>query len=180
MMLQHRRDFKKSVDTTHNLPLSLIGVALVWVGWYSFNGGSGLRANGQAIGALTVTQISACFSACVWAILSKLHTGQIPVTAIGSGALAGLAGITPASGHVLPIAGVPIGILVGISAFYGGMLVKHKIRLDDTLDVTALQAFPGAVGSILVGFFATTDAYVYNSLVMCGVNVCMLCISSSV
>jgi ammonia channel protein AmtB len=81
---------------------------------------------------------------------------------------------------VLPIAGVPIGILVGISAFYGGMLVKQKIRLDDTLDVTALQAFPGAVGSILVGFFATTDAYVYNSLVMCGVNVCMLCISSSV
>lgn len=159
LMLQTRRDFKKSVDTTHNLPLSLVGVSLVWVGWYSFNGGSGLRANGQAIGALVVTQISACFSASVWAICSKIHTGYIPVTAICSGALAGLAGITPASGYVLPIAGVPIGILVGLSSFYGGMLIKSKVKLDDVLDVTSLQAFPGAVGSILVGFFATTDAY---------------------
>eukprot|EP00040_Diaphanoeca_grandis_P024323 m.133538 g.133538 ORF g.133538 m.133538 type:complete len:960 (-) comp29681_c0_seq2:421-3300(-) len=158
LMVQRRRDFGKKEDTTHNLPLTMIGAALIWVGWYSFNGGSGLRANGQAIGALTVTQISSCFAGLTWGILSYLQDKKIQATHIASGALCGLAGITPASGFVLPYAGIPIGILTGMAGWYGGVFVKRHVVLDDVLDVTSLQAFPGAVGSILVGFFATTDA----------------------
>jgi Amt family ammonium transporter len=158
MMLQKRRAFSKKVDdTTHNLPLSMIGVALVWVGWYCFNGGSGLRANGQAVSALAVTQLSACFGACTFSLFSYLEDGHVQVTHIASGALAGLAGITPCSGFVEVWAGCPIGIMVALSSWFGAKLVKSVVNLDDVLDVTSLQAFPGAVGSILVGFFATND-----------------------
>ena len=167
-MLQKRKDFKDLPDTTHNLPLTMVGVSMVWVGWYSFNGGSGLAANGQAAGALLVTQISSCFAALTWAILSKLDDGRIQITHIASGALCGLAGITPGSGFVMPIAGVPIGILVGLAGWFGGKLVKSVVKLDDVLDVTSLQAFPGAVGSILVGFFATTDALPCSGPVFAG------------
>jgi len=156
-MLQKRRAFKKGSDEyTSNLPLTMVGVALVWVGWYSFNGGSGLRANGQAISALFVTQIAACTSALTWGVCSYFDDGYVQITHIASGALAGLAGITPGSGYVSHIAGVPTGIIVGLTSFYGGKIIKDRMKLDDVLDVTSLQAIPGAVGSILVGFFADT------------------------
>jgi len=159
LMLQKRRVYKTNVSqTTHNLPLTMVGVALIWVGWYSFNGGSGLRSNGQAVGALFVTQISACFAALTWAVCSKLDDGYVQVTHIGSGALAGLAGITPCSGFVEPFAGVPIGIIVGVASYFGGKAIKERFNLDDVLDVTSLQAIPGAIGSLLVGFFATNAA----------------------
>jgi hypothetical protein len=109
---------------TSNLPLTMVGVALVWVGWYSFNGGSGLRANGQAISALFVTQIAACTSAFTWCVCSYFDDGYVQITHMASGALAGLAGITPGSGYVSHTAGVPYGIIVGLSSFYGG-----KVRL---------------------------------------------------
>jgi hypothetical protein len=96
----------------------------VWVGWYSFNGGSGLRANGQAISALFVTQIAACTSAFTWCVCSYFDDGYVQITHMASGALAGLAGITPGSGYVSHTAGVPYGIIVGLSSFYGG-----KVRL---------------------------------------------------
>jgi len=155
VMLQKRRAFKVGSDEyTSNLPLTMVGVALVWVGWYSFNGGSGLRANGQAISALFVTQIAACTSSMMWGICSYLDDGKVQITHIASGALAGLAGITPGSGFVGHLAGVPYGIIVGICSYYGGKTLKDRLKLDDVLDVTSLQAIPGAVGSILVGFFA--------------------------
>jgi Amt family ammonium transporter len=155
VMLQKRRAFRMGSDEyTSNLPLSLVGVSLVWVGWYSFNGGSGLRANGQAISALFVTQIAACTSSLTWCVCSYLDDGKVQITHLASGALAGLAGITPGSGYVTHLAGVPYGIIVGVSSFYGGKMLKDKLKLDDVLDVTSLQAIPGAVGSILVGFFA--------------------------
>jgi Amt family ammonium transporter len=113
----------------------------------------------QAVGALLVTQISSCFAAMTWGLLSYREDGRVQITHIASGALCGLAGITPGSGHVLPIAGLPIGILSGLSGWYGGHFVKRRVQLDDVLDVTSLQGFPGALGSILVGLFATTDAY---------------------
>ena len=115
----------------------MIGVALVWVGWYSFNGGYGLRANGQEIGALFVTQISACFS-----ILTLIYDKKVKLTSIASGALAGLAGITPASGYVESWVGVPYGLILGISSFYGSKFIKSRLNLDDVLDVTSLQAIP--------------------------------------
>eukprot|EP00038_Savillea_parva_P031441 m.86598 g.86598 ORF g.86598 m.86598 type:complete len:1003 (-) comp9671_c0_seq2:75-3083(-) len=156
MMLQKRHAFKRgSTDFTSNLPITMVGITLVWVGWYSFNGGSGLRANGQAVSALFVTQISASTSALVWAVCSYLDDGFIQVTHIGSGALAGLAGITAGSGYVNSnVAGVPYGLVVGLASFYGGKVIKYKLQLDDVLDVTSLQAIPGAVGSIMVGLFA--------------------------
>ena len=159
LVVQKRRVFKKGVvdDTTHNLPLAMIGVALIWVGWYSFNGGSALRANGQAASALLATQISACCGALVWAIASKVESGNVQITAVVSGGLAGLAGITPGSGYVDHCAGIPIGIVCGLTSYFGGKLIKSKISIDDVLDVASLQAIPGMTGSILLAFFATTD-----------------------
>jgi len=108
---------------------------------------------------LLVSQIASCFAAMTWGLLSYHEDGRVQITHIASGALCGLAGITPGSGFVLPIAGVPIGILTGLAGWYGSYLVTSQVKLDDVLDVTSLQAFPGALGSILVGFFATTDAH---------------------
>ena len=113
----------------------------------------------QAVGALLVTQIASCFAAMTWALMSYRQDGRVQITHIASGALCGLAGITPGSGHVLPIAGLPIGILSGLAGWYGGDFVKRRVQLDDVLDVTSLCGLPGALGSILVGLFATTDAY---------------------
>lgn len=164
ILLQNRRicnnDYK---NPTSNIPLSMVGVALIWVGWYSFNGGSGLRANGQAIGALFVTQVSACFSSFTFSLLNLYYYKKIKLTQIASGALAGLAGITPASGYVESWVGIPYGIIVGFASFFGARYINSKLKLDDVLDVTSLQAIPGAVGSILVGFFATNKALPCNN-----------------
>ena len=101
MMLQKRRAFAKKVaNTTHNLPLTMVGVALIWVGWFCFNAGSGLRADGRAASALAATQFSACWGAVTYACLSYLDDGFVQITHVASGALAGLAGITPCSGFV--------------------------------------------------------------------------------
>lgn len=113
------------------------------------------RSFAQAISALLTTQIAACTSAAVWCVCSWLDDHTVAVTHLASGALAGLAGITPGSGYVAHIAAVPIGAIVGLCSFYGGKYIKNRLNLDDVLDVTSLQAIPGAIGSILVGFFAT-------------------------
>lgn len=153
MTLATRRGHK-TLDTIHNLPLSLFGIAIVWVGWFSFNGGSGLRADGHAASALLATQVSAASSAMTWALLSKWSDGYIRASHIASGALAGLAGITPGSGFVPDQVAMPIGVIVGICSFFAARFIKEKLEFDDVLDVTSLQAVPGAMGSILVGFFA--------------------------
>jgi Amt family ammonium transporter len=160
IMLEKRRHHKKLAQqgTVHNIPLMVIGGALVWAGWYSFNGGSALAANFQAVNALMATQMSASVGAITWAILSAITLGgKVPSANIVSGALAGLAGITAASGFISPASAVCAGMLAGISSFFSARFIRTKLYIDDVLDVTALQAVPGISGAIVVAFAANPE-----------------------
>lgn len=139
----------------HNIPLTIVGGALIWSGWYSFNGGSAFAANYQAAGALMNTHISACTSAMVWVLLSYRKDKHWHMTEILNGALAGLAAITPGSGFVTVGSAVLIGVLGGAASYYCVRFTKDYMRLDDVLDVTSLQGAPGIVGSIVFAFLAT-------------------------
>eukprot|EP00658_Telonema_sp_P-2_P032327 TRINITY_DN23962_c0_g1_i2.p1 TRINITY_DN23962_c0_g1~~TRINITY_DN23962_c0_g1_i2.p1 ORF type:complete len:761 (+),score=203.38 TRINITY_DN23962_c0_g1_i2:200-2482(+) len=159
LMQERRKDFQKiEGNTAHNMPLFLLGGTLIWAGWYSFNGGSALAANEQGSNALANTQISSCTSCVVWCVIAWFLDGVVPTSAMISGALAGLAGVTPASGYVVTQAAFCIGIVTGIVSSLGGRVIKSRLQLDDVLDVASLQAIPGIVGSIIVGFVAETQA----------------------
>jgi len=156
MVLETRRGFhsESGIRNSHNVPLAAIGGIIIWAGWYSFNGGSALQANYQAASALLCTQISACFSTATWAVLLYVTEGTIPVTDVMGGALAGLAGITPASGYVDVVAAPFVGIASGLGSFYAGKWLKTRLKLDDVLDVFSLQAVPGMLGTLSVSLFA--------------------------
>ena len=138
----------------HSVPLTMIGTSLVWAGWYSFNGGSALAANGQAASALLNTQIAACSSGFVWVVLEYWRDKKLPLTSMASGVLAGLAAVTPGSGFMSCQMSFIVGLLGGGASFAVSTLLKDRWNLDDVLDVTALQAAPGIVGSIFVGLAA--------------------------
>jgi ankyrin repeat protein len=149
----------------HNLPLTIIGGVFVFLGWYSFNGGSSFTltngGGGIAVVALMNTHIAACASGISWSLLQYKANKLWHATNILSGLLAGLAGITPASGFVSPWAAMILGIVVGAASWYSVSVVKDKFKVDDVLDVFSLQGVPGAIGSILLAFFA--DPAVHGS-----------------
>lgn len=151
-MLEKRKSHL-SIGGGHNIPFVVLGGSIIWAGWYSFNGGSALAANGIATTAVTNTHLSASCGALVWSILFKIIDGKWHVCGIINGALAGLAAITPGSGYVEPWAACIIGILAGICAFFTVKL-RERFELDDVCDVVALQGTPGSLGCILAGFFA--------------------------
>eukprot|EP00301_Raphidiophrys_heterophryoidea_P004129 c11819_g1_i1.p1 GENE.c11819_g1_i1~~c11819_g1_i1.p1 ORF type:complete len:870 (-),score=227.03 c11819_g1_i1:956-3565(-) len=157
IMIEKRRHHDKLQGTVHNIPLMVIGGALIWAGWYSFNGGSALAANFQAVNALMATQLSASVGAITWSILSAITLKKVPCANIVSGALSGLAGITAASGFVSAGAAVCAGIAAGVSSFFAARFIRTKLRIDDVLDVTALQAVPGISGAIVVAFAADSS-----------------------
>lgn len=156
LMLEKRKQHKILAKSSlpHNVPLMVIGGALIWAGWYSFNGGSALAANYQAVNALMATQLSASAGACTWAVLSYFHTRRVTMTSIISGALGGLAGITAASGFISAGPAALAGFFAGLSSFYSVALIRTKLYIDDVLDVTALQAVPGISGALMVGMAA--------------------------
>jgi ammonium transporter, Amt family len=138
----------------HNLPIAILGGSIIWGAWYSFNGGSAFKANGQAAIAVMNTHVSACVAAMVWTLLGYRRDRQWHVTEIMNGAFAGLAAITPGSGVVLPQMAFFIGLVGGLLSYYWVQSVKPKLGLDDALDVTALQGVPGIWGTFAVGLFA--------------------------
>eukprot|EP01048_Picozoa_sp_COSAG05_P031377 COSAG05_NODE_11424_length_514_cov_0.732530_1_plen_157_part_01 len=131
-----------------NLPLTMIGTALVWAGWYSFNGGSALAADSHAASALLNTQVAACSSGFVWVLCEYYRNKKVPLTSMASGVLAGLAAVTPGSGFISAQMSFVVGLLGGFASFFVSVLFSDRLNLDDVLDVTALQAAPGLVGSI--------------------------------
>lgn len=158
MMLETRKKHTQlAKGTVHNVPLVVFGGCLVWACWYSFNGGSALAANMQAVNALLATQLSASMGSLVWAGLSYFHLGKVPVVNIVSGALAGLAGITAASGFVSAFSAFWAGVLAGVSSYYSARLFKVVLHIDDVLDVTALQAIPGISGALMAGLAANPN-----------------------
>ncbi|MEZ5931437.1 MAG: ammonium transporter [Alphaproteobacteria bacterium] len=138
----------------HNLTLSLIGASLLWVGWFGFNAGSALAANGTAGMAMTVTQIATAAAAMAWLFVEWMKLGKPSMLGILSGAVAGLVAITPASGFVTPMGALIIGLAAGIICFFASTSVKHAFGYDDSLDVFGIHGVGGIVGALLTGVFA--------------------------
>ncbi|WP_392564841.1 ammonium transporter [Orbus wheelerorum] len=141
-------------DGTHNIPFVALGAALLWFGWYGFNAGSELNVNVVTVSAFLTTDIAAAFAGITWFIIEKIHTGKPKLVGFLTGAIAGLATITPASGYVSISSAAIIGIIASIVCYCAVFLVRR--HLDDALDVFGVHGVGGITGSILVGIFAST------------------------
>ncbi|MGH1413166.1 MAG: ammonium transporter [Pelagimonas sp.] len=137
----------------HNPGYVMIGAAMLWVGWFGFNGGSQLAADGGAAMALTVTHISAATASLSWALWEKIKFGKASLVGIVTGTIAGLASITPASGFVGPIEALAIGAIAGVLCQEAVVLVRNKLQIDDTLDVFAVHGVGGIFGTIMIAVF---------------------------
>jgi Amt family ammonium transporter len=153
-VLGKRRGYGRESMAPANLALTLIGTGLVWVGWFGFNGGSALAANGLAANAILVTQVAAAAGALTWFYVEKLAHGKASVLGGASGAVAGLVGITPASGFVGVGGALTIGIITAIGCFYSVNYLKRLLNVDDSLDAFGLHGIGGIIGAILTGVFA--------------------------
>jgi Amt family ammonium transporter len=137
----------------HDVRLAVIGAGLLWFGWFGFNGGSALGANGAAANAIVVTNTAAGMAALTWVTVSWLHKGTPSVVGAISGAVAGLVAITPASGFVDASAAIIIGMAAGVVC-YGAIILRERLKIDDALDVWAVHGVGGTLGAILTGVFA--------------------------
>ncbi len=149
-----RRGYPKEPMPPHNLVYTLTGAALLWVGWFGFNAGSALAADGAAGMAMAVTQIASAAAALSWMVCEWVLRGKPSVLGIASGAVGGLVAVTPASGFVLPGGALAIGLLAGIACFWGATWLKNRLGYDDSLDAFGVHGIGGTVGAILTGVFA--------------------------
>jgi Amt family ammonium transporter len=154
LYLGKRKGYPATPMPPHSLTLSVVGAGMLWVGWFGFNAGSALRANGTAGMALAVTQISAATAAMTWLFIEWSRNGRPSVLGMITGAVAGLATITPASGYVGAGGAMAIGAVAGIVCFLGATIVKRRMGYDDSLDAFGVHGVGGVVGSILTGIFA--------------------------
>jgi len=146
----------------HNIPMTLLGAALLWFGWFGFNGGSALAANGMAVNAIVVTNTAAAAGALSWMAISWYY-GKPSSLGMVTGAVAGLGTITPAAGYVTPLTAVLIGAIAGIVC-YKAMLWRIKSGMDESLDAWAVHGVGGFMGTIFAGIFATTAVCSYSGL----------------
>ena len=154
-ILGARRGYGHENLAPFDLSLAVIGTGLLWVGWFGFNGGSALGANGRAAMAIVVTHLAACAGALTWLALEWWTRGKPSVLGMISGAVAGLGTITPASGFVLPMHGIAIGIIAGLICFWACTKLKLTLGYDDSLDVFGVHGIGGVTGTLLAGVFAT-------------------------
>ena len=165
MTLGPRRGFPNHMQPPHNMTLTITGAAMLWVGWFGFNGGSALAANGDAAMALAVTHISAAAGAFTWLVIEWIRYGKPSALGAVTGMVAGLGTITPASGFVGPAAALVIGMAAGGACFAATNLIKRTLRIDDSLDVFPVHAVGGALGTILTGVFASNALGVFSGQV---------------
>jgi ammonium transporter, Amt family len=154
MTMGTRRGFPDQVRPPHNPGMTATGAAMLWVGWYGFNGGSQLAADGGAGMAIAATHIAAATAGMVWMIIEWVKFGKPSLVGAVTGVIAGLATVTPASGFVGPMGGLILGVAAAIVCFYAVQLVKHSLKIDDSLDVFAVHGVGGILGSLLVSFLA--------------------------
>lgn len=151
-----RKGYGKVPMMPHSLTMTMGGTAMLWVGWFGFNGGSALQASGQAAMAVLVTQISPCIAGLVWAVIERLKNGKTSALGFATGAIAGLAAITPASGSVGPFGAVVIGLSSGLFCYWASTSLKRKFGYDDALDVVGVHGGGGLVGTLLVGVLGSS------------------------
>jgi Amt family ammonium transporter len=155
IVLGKRRGYGKVPMPPHSVVLSVIGAALLWVGWFGFNGGSALAADGIASAAFTSTHFAAAAATLGWMFAEWLKTGKPTVLGAISGAVAGLVIITPAAGFVTPMSGIIMGLIGGVGCFFAATVVKAMFGYDDSLDAFGVHGVGGTIGAILTGVFAT-------------------------
>ena len=153
-MLGPRRDFKRVPNVPHNVPFSLLGAGLLWFGWFGFNAGSALAADGIAANALVTTHSAAAAALITWMVLETWRNGRATAVGMATGAVVGLVAVTPAAGFVSPLSALAIGALAAPCSFFA-LHYRATTRLDDTLDVFACHGVAGVAGALLTGVFAT-------------------------
>ena len=163
-LLIGRRAVNGDAMEPHDIPMTVLGAGLLWFGWFGFNAGSSLGANGLAANALLVTNTAAGAATITWVLASYLHKRKVSVAGAACGAVAGLVAITPASGFVTAGGALVIGLLVG-GICYSATLLRERLRIDDALDVFAVHGVGGTFGAIATGVFATAAINAYPGLI---------------
>ncbi|MEJ2124500.1 MAG: hypothetical protein P8Y47_06705, partial [Alphaproteobacteria bacterium] len=154
LFLGARQGFPNHVRPPHAPWMVMVGASLLWVGWYGFNAGSAVAANGDAAMAMLVTHMSAAIASLVWLGLEWTRFGKPSLVGLVTGSIAGLATITPASGYVGPAGAVVLGLAGGFICYFAVDIVKRVFKIDDSLDVLAVHGIGGVTGTILVSFLA--------------------------
>jgi len=151
-----RRRGYPDISPPHNLPFAILGAALLWFGWFGFNAGSALTSGTLAVSAFINTHLAAAGAAIAWAVLEWITSRRPTALGLISGAIAGLATVTPAAGYVTPLGAIGIGVLTGIVCYYSVVVVKNKLGYDDSLDAFGVHGVGGMLGVLLTGVLATT------------------------
>jgi Amt family ammonium transporter len=157
LVLGKRLGYGKEAMAPHNLTLTLIGASLLWVGWFGFNAGSAVAADGRAGMAMLATQMATAAAALGWMFAEWVSKGKPSVLGIASGAVAGLVAITPASGFVAPTPAVIIGLVAGVVCYIAATSLKHAFKYDDSLDAFGVHGVGGIIGALLTGVFASKE-----------------------
>ncbi len=157
MVLGNRKGFATTQMMPHNLTMTVTGAGMLWVGWFGFNAGSAVAANGDAGMAMLVTHISAATGALTWMAIEWIKYGKPSALGIVTGMVAGLGTITPASGFVGPMAALLIGLTAGGVCFWATTTIKQKLKIDDSLDVFPVHGVGGILGTLFAGFFVATQ-----------------------
>ena len=155
LVFGRRKNYGPQIMVPHNLPLAVIGATMLWLGWFGFNAGSALAANGVAGNALLTSQIGCATCTLVWLFLSWKRSGKPSVAAVINGAISGLAGITPTAGYISGESAFVLGIILGFGSYYGIVLLKEKLRIDDALDVGSVHGITGILGALAIGVAAS-------------------------
>ncbi len=157
LVIGNRNGFPQTPMPPHNLPLTVAGACMLWVGWFGFNGGSAVSAGGGAGMAILVTHLGAASGSLAWAVMEWIRFGKPSVLGIVTGMVAGLGTITPASGYVGPMGAIAIGLAGGVVCFGATMLLKRKLKIDDSLDVFPVHGVGGMLGIMLTAVFASAS-----------------------
>ena len=156
MVMGNRNGFPETAMMPHNMTMSVTGAGMLWVGWFGFNGGSAVAANGDAGMAILVTHISAACGAFTWAVMEWIRHGKASALGTVTGMVAGLGTITPASGFVGPMGALVIGISAGVLCFIATGFIKRTLKIDDSLDVFPVHGVGGMLGTFMAGIFAAS------------------------
>lgn len=155
LVIGRRRSLEKHVPAPHNMPFVVLGTALLWFGWFGFNAGSALAANGLAVNAFVVTNTAAAAAGLSWAVIEWFRIGKPTMFGVASGAVAGLVAITPAAGYVNVISAIVIGLLVSVFCYIAAAIIKPKLGYDDALDAFGVHCVGGIWGALATGLFAS-------------------------
>jgi Amt family ammonium transporter len=157
ILLGKRQGFPRTLMLPHSPALTMAGAALLWVGWFGFNGGSVLAGNGTAADAIINTHVAACAAAMAWLLIERITVGKPTSIGFATGAIAGLATVTPAAGFIAPGAALLFGVAAAVVCYFMIHLVKYRWEIDDSLDVFAVHGVGGIIGSLLLSVFLSSS-----------------------